>query len=95
VAAVARLLARVRRRHEVSADRRFARQICAVFGVIFVALGYSAAFTDVGAWLVFAGAGMITTAVLLWAPFPTYLGALAGPAFTVVLLALLWWERWR
>ncbi|MGE3858130.1 MAG: hypothetical protein AB7G21_14325 [Dehalococcoidia bacterium] len=85
----------MRRRHEVSTDRRFARQICAVFGVIFVGLGYSAAFTDVGAWLVFAGAGMLTTAALLWAPLPTVLGALAGPTFTVVLLALLWYERWR
>ena len=55
----------------------------------------AAAISGEGAWLVIAGAGMITTAALLWAPLPTYLGALAGPAFTVVLLVLLWWERWR
>lgn len=84
----------LRRRHEVSADRRFARQICAVFGLIFVALGYSSAFTDVGAWLVFAGAGMLTTAALLWAPFPTWVGALAGPTFTIVLLVMLYLDRY-
>lgn len=82
-----------RRRREVSSDRRFARQVCAVFGVIAVALGYAAAFTDVGAWLVFAGAGMLTSAALLWTRLPAWAGALAGPAITAALLVQLYLER--
>ena len=83
----------MRPRAEISADRRFARQICAGFGLIFITLGYSAAFTDVGAWLVFASFGMMTSAALLWTRLPSVVGALAAPLITVTLLVLLWLDR--
>ena len=75
-----------------SADRRFARQLCAVLGVLFIAGGYAAAFTLVGAWMVFIGVGMLASAVLLWTRLPTLVGALAGPLVTVALLLHLWFE---
>ena len=70
-------------------NRRFARQVCAVFGVLFVAGGYAAAFTEVGAWLVFVGFGMVVSAALLWTRLPAVVGALAGPLVTIALLVKL------
>jgi hypothetical protein len=60
---------------------------------VFLAAGYSFAFTEVGAWMVFAGAGMIATGALLWTPLPTAVGALVGPSRALVLLALLHLDR--
>jgi hypothetical protein len=60
---------------------------------VFLAAGDSFAFTEVGAWMVFAGAGMIATGVSLWTPLPTAVGALAGPSMALVLLALLHLDR--
>ncbi len=75
-----------------TADRRFARQVCAVFGLPFVAGGYLAAFTVVGAWLVFIGMGMLVSAALLWTRLPTAIGALAGPLISVALIVSLWFD---
>ena len=91
-------MARVVRRapqREVSADRRFARQVAVAFGLIFLAAGYSFAFTEVGAWMVFAGVGMIGTGVLLWTPLPTVVGAVTGPLMTIALIVLLYFDRAR
>jgi hypothetical protein len=80
-------------RAEASADRKFARQIAAAFGLIFLALAYSGMFADVEMWLVAAGVGMLATGILLWTPAPTAVGALAAPAMTIAILVLLWLDQ--
>lgn len=77
-------------RHEVSADRRSARMAGAFFGLFFLAAGYLDAFPGVTEPLMFAGIGMMVTALLLWAPAPTVVGASAGPIVTIGLLVWLW-----
>ena len=68
-------------------------EVAVAFGLVFLAAGYSFAFTDVGAWMVFAGAGMLATGVLLCMPLPTAVGALAGPLIAIALLLLLYLDR--
>ncbi len=52
-----------------AADLRFYGFLCLGFGPLFVAGGWFAAFTDVGAFLIFAGLAMLlaSPALLLFA----------------------------
>ena len=45
--------------------------------------------------LIFAGIGMMVTALLLWAPAPTFVGAVVGPLTTAALLVWLYVDRHR
>lgn len=46
-------------------DLRFYGRLMLVFGPLFILGGWLAAFTDVGAWMIFAGAAMLLASVAL------------------------------
>jgi hypothetical protein len=61
-----------------TSDRRSLRLWLLLGGPLFVIGGFLAAFTIVGAVLVFVGLGMLATAVLLFTPLSTRLAMLIG-----------------
>ena len=60
------------------ADRRFTAWLLLGFGPLFVLGGFAAAFTDVGALLVFVGLAMVVTGGLLFTPLRLAIAVLAG-----------------
>ncbi len=70
-------------------DRRFTRWLLAIAGPAFVAGGFLAAFTDIGAVLVFIGLGMLAAAAVLWTRLPAAAAALAGVFVTAALVVQL------
>ena len=68
---------------------------CAFFGLFFLAAGYLGGLPDISNALIFAGIGMMVTALLLWAPAPTFVGAVVGPLTTAALLVWLYVDRHR
>lgn len=66
-------------------DRRFLRLLLIVAGPLFVVGGFLAAFTVIGAMLVFAGLGMLAAGLLLFTRLAWPLAALAGVAVLVAL----------
>ncbi len=66
-------------------DRRFLRRLLLVFGPLFVLGGFFAAFTVVGAVLIFVGVGMFATGLLLFTRLPVMIPALLGAALAIAL----------
>ena len=60
------------------ADRRFTAWLLLGFGPLFVLGGFAAAFTDVGALLVFVGLAMVVTGGLLFTPLRLAIAVLAS-----------------
>lgn len=67
------------------ADRRFLRILLVVSGPLFVGGGFLAAFTVIGAVLVFVGLGMLVTGVLLFTRLPAVASMLTGLVVMVML----------
>ncbi len=70
-------------------DRRFYRWLFVGSGPAFVLGGFLAAFTLVGALLIFAGLGMLASGLLLFTRLRARIVALAGVAITIALTAYL------
>ena len=70
-------------------DRRFTSTLLIVFGPLFVAGGYLAAFTLDGALFVFAGLAMLLTGVLLRTRLPMTVTILVGAVVFGTLVANL------
>ena len=60
------------------ADRRFTAWLLLGFGPLFVLGGFAAAFTEVGAMLVFLGLAMLVTGALIFTPLRLILAVAAG-----------------
>ena len=75
------------------ADRRFYRRLLMIAGPAFVVGGFLAAFTLVGALLIFAGLGMFLSGLLLWTRLPVPVvagcGAITATALTVYMAVTL------
>jgi hypothetical protein len=76
-----------------AADRRFASNLFLVFGPLFVAGGFLAAFTDPGALFVYLGVAMFVTGLLLRTRLPTAAAVAAGVMLFCLELAWLIRER--
>ena len=71
------------------ADRRFTAWLLLGFGPLFVLGGFAAAFTDVGALLVFVGLAMVVTGGLLFTPLRLAIAILAGVLVFIALTVQL------
>ena len=60
-----------------------------VFGPLFVAGGFLAAFTEPGAWFVFIGLGMVVAGVALLLRLPVGIAAAAGLAVAAAFIVPL------
>lgn len=78
-------------REVYEADRRFLRRLLLVSGPAFVLGGWLAAFSVIGALLIFTGIGMLAAGMLLLTRVPVLVAAGAGvlvAALLVVWMAL-------
>jgi len=75
------------------ADRRFTSWLFIVFGPLFVVGGFGFAFTDPGAILVYFGAGMLCSGLLLKTRIPVVAACAAGVAVFAALTVWLIVER--
>ena len=76
-----------------AAGRRFTSTLFLVFGPLFVLGGFLFAFSDPGAVLVYFGAAMFVSGVLLRTRLPIVLAVGVGLALFCLLLAWLVVER--
>ena len=65
----------------------FTRRLLLIFGPLWIAGGFLAAFTLVGAVFVFLGIAMLVTSALMYGPAPWWLATVVGLVVFSVLTA--------
>jgi len=76
-----------------AADRRFTSALFLLFGPLSVVGGFLAAFSEPGAVLVYFGAAMFVSGLLLRTRLPVVVAVGIGLALFCLQLAWLIWER--